>query len=208
MKHPYFTISIALAMAISLLGGGCGYGFQNSKNPLAVKEGITKIYVEPLVNNTYKAGVENVVYNNLIRTLTSHRRVVLVRHRGDADAFLQGTVQTASYVQNAGTSVAGLSPQGLAASLSLPTQSYVVSTEYMATLGCSFYLTRRVIPKGKVGLVWSASFGRQEPFPGANQLDVPGTTSALINESEFERALEDLAHKMMDDVHESMLAMF
>ena len=41
-----------------------------------------------------------------------------------------------------------------------------------------------------------------------NQLGVIGNTSALINDSEFERSLADLAASMMGDLHESMLAMF
>ncbi len=187
---------------------GCGYGFQNSKNPLYLKEGIQKVYVEPVINNTYKAGVENIVYNNLIQTLISHRRITLVRSPNHADAVLGGVVQSASFSGSSSSSVGGLNPQGFAGDQGLFAKDYIISTEYMAVLNCEFTLNRAVDRPGKVKKVWSSKFSRTKLFPAANQLDVPGTTSALINESEFERALYDLSRSMMDDVHEAMLAMF
>lgn len=186
----------------------CGYTLQNSKNPLLLKQGIQKIYVAPLINNTYKAGVENVVYNSLIRALRAYGRVTLVSMPDDADAVLQGTVQTATYSASARATVTQLLPTVVATAAQLPTAGYAVSTEYMAALNCSFSLDRQKVPLGKKKLVWAAGFNRSKPFPAANQLDVPGTTSALINDSEFDRALLDLSRSMMDDVHESMLAMF
>lgn len=210
MTHRLFRSRCSFFVFFSglFLTVGCGYSFQSSKNPLYLKEGVQKIYVEPLVNNTYKAGVENIVYNNLIRILSSHGRVTLVRNRSDSDAVLQGAVQSANYGGSAGAAVSGLNPAGLADSLRLPTKDYVVSTEYAANLICSFSLVRSTVMPGKAHMIWAAQFSRSKPFPGANQLDVPGTTSALINESEFERALSEMAYSMMDDVHESMLAMF
>ncbi len=201
------AIALALALAITTgLSSGCGYTFQNSRNPLLVRDGVQKIYVSPVVNNTYKAGIENIVFNNLLRTLVAHGRVTLVHHLEEADALLEGSVGGASYGASASTSVSELNPSGLGAILS--TSQFPVATEYTASLACSFILTWRVAKPGKKEIIWSSSFGRSKPFPAANQLDVPGTTSALINDSEFDRALSDLAKSMMDDVHESMLAIF
>ena len=213
-----------------------------------------------MINNSYKAGVENTVYSNLVRTLTAHGKIQLVQDPENADAILQGTVTTATSVGTAGTAVGNLTPTGLGANL--VTAAFGITTEYSATLGCTFTLTRRQqtqadhlrerlkmeadqkrladtfeetkkvqgplikgplttegpqsldatklaqmkVPKRSV--IWSSTFSRSKPFPGANQLDVPGTTSSLINDSEFDRALSDLSRSMMDDVHESMLAMF
>jgi hypothetical protein len=159
-----------------------------------------------VINNTYKPGVENLVYNQLIRIFSSHRRVVVVQNPEEADAILQGTVVEALYGGGPGTTVINLNPQGLGQTL--PTAPFVISTIYTANLNCAFSLIRRNPPPGKKGIVWASSFTRSRQFPASNQLDVPGTTSALINESEFDRALLDLAHSMMDDLHESMLAMF
>jgi hypothetical protein len=56
--------------------------------------------------------------------------------------------------------------------------------------------------------LWSGGFSKSKPFPANNQLGVFGTTSALINESEFDRVLRDLAEGIAADMHESMLAGF
>ena len=45
-------------------------------------------------------------------------------------------------------------------------------------------------------------------FPGNNQLGVFGTTSHLINESEFERALQELSERVALDMTENLFSMF
>lgn len=199
---------MTLIVAVGLVG--CGYALQNSRSELLDKEGVRTVYVRPLRNNTFKPGVENTVYNALIRTLISHRKVKLVQYEQDADAILQGDVQAAQFSIASTTSASQLSPR-LGDRLIFSNQDLVntqVASAYSASLACGFTLTRRVTPPGKSATLWASSFSRALPFAAANQLDVPGTTSALINESEFERALGEMAVNMMDDVHESMLAMF
>lgn len=206
-RHLWIPI---LALVSALSSAGCGYVLQNSHSELLDKEGIRKVYVKPLFNATYKPGVENVVYNALIRTILAHRRVKVVQHESDADAVLQGTVTQAQFASIAGAAASSLPPT-LTAPIpgsGLDIGNITIASVYNATLGCSFSLVRTVNIPGKKALVWSGAFTRNEPFPASNQLDVPGTTSALINESEFERALSDMATNMMGDVHESMLAMF
>jgi hypothetical protein len=195
------VIPILLA-TVAFVAAGCGYTLQGSRSPLLEKEGIRRVFVAPLVNDTFKPGVEGVVYNALIKTLAAHRRVVLVQHRADADAVLTGTVTAAGSAISASTEARNLNPSGIGPS------DIRVATEYSATLGCSFKLVRERPRPGKAPTVWQSGYTRSKPFPGANQLGVLGTTSALINESEFDRALFDLANSMMADVHESMLAMF
>jgi hypothetical protein len=202
---------------------------------LLEREHIRRVYVRPLVNNTYKPGVQNVVYNALIRTLLQHRRVHLAKRIEDADAVLDGAIGAAEVGSAGATSAGGLSPSGVG-----PGDGPPITTIYNATLTCTFSLSRTESssktfpprpPSGRIGplteaeakeaalhegsirlprtgSLWAQSFSRAKPFLAANQLDVPGTTSALINESEFDRALADLAVSMMDDLHESMLAMF
>lgn len=185
---------------------GCGYGFQGSRSELLTQEGVYSIYIAPIVNDSYKVGVENLVYNNIIRTIVSHGRVKVVPNQNDADAILTGNVIGATYWGTAGAQVSSLKPQSV--SVTLPTKDYIVATEYTAVLNCIFALNRRAPRPNQKPIIWTSSFVRTKPFPAANQVDVPGTTSALINESEFDRALFDLARSMMDDVHEAMLAMF
>jgi hypothetical protein len=190
--------------ALLFLVSGCGYTLQNSHNPLADREGVRRVYVSPLVNNTYKGGVENLVFNALVRVLAAHHRITLVQNPEDADAILNGTVAEAFSAASAATSAANLNPVGL-----LNRGDVIVASEYTAVLTCRFDLLRRgAIPPGKKATLWTSTFSRSKPFPAANQVGSLGTTSALINDSEFDRALSDLASSMMGDVHESMLAMF
>jgi hypothetical protein len=159
---------------------------------LYVQEGIRKIYIRPLVNNSYKVGVENIVFNALLKTLVEHRRVTIVNKPEEADAVLEGTVQTAQYI--------GFAPTVL--------QNRQVTSQYSASLNCNFKLTRQNPgPKQKV-VLWTGGFSRAKNFASAVQADVRGQTTALINESEFDRTLNDLATGMVAEVHESMLAMF
>jgi hypothetical protein len=210
MKLRDFSILTPLLLSL-----GCGYSFQGTRNPLLEEAGIRTIYISPLMNNTYKAGAEVVVYNALVRTIASHRRIKLVQDPALADAILAGEVGTASYGGAASTAVSSLAPQittatgtaGIGASHQLAGSA--VANIYQANLSCSFHLDRTgAPPPGKSTTLWASGFSQSKIFTGANQLDVLGTTSALINESEFERALSDMAQASMADLHESMLAMF
>lgn len=195
-------------LCVAMLGvlGGCGYAFQNSTNTLYLKEGVQSVYVSPITNAAFRPGVENLVYNNLIRVISVHRKIKLVQSAEAADAILYGSVVNASYAGSFGTAVKALKPNGLGENL--PQKDFNVSTIYTAFLSCSFELVNQRTKPGRKSTIWGASFNRSKTFPGSNQLDVPGTTSALINDSEFDRALVDMARSMMDDVHESMIETF
>lgn len=218
------TVGLLACSMLTALSG-CGYVFRTSVSPLVSKMGVRKVYLPPVVNNTYKAGIENTVYNDLVRAIESQGSLIVVQSVADADAVLDGSVIGSSYIMSAATSVAGLSPSSAAQSLIKLGQangtnigSFPIAMEYNATLVCGFYLHSipRKEHKTQDGIVtpevkpyaWSSSFTRTKTFPASNQLDVPGTTSALINDSEFERALGDLSRQMMIDVNESMLSMF
>lgn len=62
--------------------------------------------------------------------------------------------------------------------------------------------------QARLSAIWSGGFGGSKEFPGNTKTGVLGTTADLINESEFDRALWDLAQAMTTEVHESMMAMF
>lgn len=198
---------LTVALLCSVLASGCGYTLQTSRSPLTEKEGIHKIYVSPLVNNTYTPGVENTVYNALVEVISVHRRVTLVNDKADADAILTGKIVTAEFVAGPSTTANTLQPTNALPSADLRA-NILIATEYEAALSCSFVLTRAHPEPGKRTILWTSSFSRGKPFAGNNQLGVQGDTSVLINQSEFERALGDLSVSMMGDLHESMLAMF
>ena len=180
---------------------GCGYGFQNSHSELLEKQGIHSIYVSPAVNKSYQPGIDHTVYNALIHQIAMHRRVRLAQHPEDSDAILTVVVADASVAQGAQSTASNLNPIGTGSS------SVVVATSYVANLGCTLSLARRG-PGRVLTTIWTSTIGKSKGFPANNQLGLLGDTSALINDSEFDRALSDLADDMASDAHESMLDMF
>jgi hypothetical protein len=203
--RPIFIACLTVfAATIALVMSGCGYSFQTSKNPLAEKEGVRKVFIANMINNTYKPGAENQVYNAVLQTMTAHRRVRIVSNKEDADAILRGYVNIASYAADVSAPV----NSGLGLPNNLAAESLLVATEYVATLSCSFVLERTHPEGGQKKVVWTSGFTRTTPFGGSNQVGVYGTTSALLNESEFDRALGEMSVSVSEDMHESMLDMF
>jgi hypothetical protein len=85
----------------------------------------------------------------------------------------------------------------------------LIANDYNAILTCSFQLIRReAYLNHPAGTVWSGEFSRTKLYPGSNQLGVLGTTSGLINDSEFDRTIIDISRDMAVDVRESMLSRF
>lgn len=244
---------------LAVLGLGCGYTFQTSKNPVLVAAGIQTVFVEPPLNATSKPGVDAIVYHELMRALQGQGRVKVIQNKSEADAILSVTVSGAGYAPTAGAVVSSLNPKPLQGPV-LATAGLSVASEYLAGLSCSFSLVTnaekrarmalelaaeekeaaaaraQVALKGKSqkeqsssgealrdsgeaalsppkralppAISWSAGFGRSMTFAATNQLDVPGTTSVLINESNFDRTLADMAHLMMYDMNEALFNAF
>lgn len=198
-----------IVLSLFFLLTSCGYNFQRSNSATLQSKGIRKIYVAPLANESFKAGIENVVYNEIIQVIASHRAVSLVSRQEEADAILEGTVNGATYQVSAGTGAGGLygGKNSFAWQRQAP-DGKSVATEYTAGLSCAFSLKAVHPLAGKDPVLWSSGFDRSKSFPANNQMFEFGTTSNLINESEFDRALKDMAHQMMADLHESMVSMF
>jgi len=181
----------------------CGYTLQNSRSPLRDNEDIYTVFVNPLNNATYKPGVENVVYNAVVRAISSGRRINIVYNRDDADAELFGSVNNADSGPYSDTSGAGLTPTELKKN-----DTKNVNSFYEGTLSCNFALYRIINPSKKNYRIWGGSFSRKKPFPSSARLGPQGATTSLINESEFDRAILELSDRIADEMHESMLAMF
>lgn len=204
------TVSVGLVFvlssSLSFVLSGCGYSLKGTKNPLLERAGIQKIYIASVVNNTYKAGIENILYNSLIKIMNANHQFTLVHHTEDADAILYSTIASATYVGMSGSPASQLSPGGIGV---LPSVAgFAINTIYNATLTCSFSIAPTKPFNGKPVSLWSGTLSRSKPFSSANQLDVPGTTSPLINESEFERALTDLGSAIAADAHEKIIDVF
>jgi hypothetical protein len=199
--RPTIGFLRAAALLAAFAAQGCGYTLQNSRGSSLREAGVETIYVQPVKNQTYKPGVENLFYNELVQALLAGKRVKLVDRPEIADAVLETSIDRAAYQQSATTSANAIYPSTIAA-IEIP-----IATEYQAVLSANFTLRRQKNGFGTDQL-WGSNFSRTRRFAGNNQKDVYGTTSSLINESEFDRALQEAAHSMMQDVHEAMLARF
>jgi hypothetical protein len=192
----------------ALATSGCaGYRFQGTSSQVLDEVGIHSLYVAPVVNSTYKPGVDTIVYDQMVKTIMVNHRVRLVERAEQADAVLKGEVTTADYTPAGSTAASALFPSTVLPTLK-GSPDMQVATGYSANLTASFVLEAQNPAPGKPKVVWSGSFSRTKPFPANNQLDVFGSTSPLINESQFDRALRDMTESMMADVHEFMLARF
>jgi hypothetical protein len=197
----------------AILGTSCGYTLRNTKDrsPVLEAAGIHKVYVQPVTNNSYKAGVEIVVYNALTKKIAAQGELKIVNHESDADAIIRSTVDSADYIIAASTSGSSLAPTNLGAAFS----KYSVASIYAATLQCTFHLepteatvNRLKMHDNKPARTWSATFSRSQNFAASNTLGVLGTTSAIINDSEFDSTLSQISDSMMIDVNEALLGMF
>ena len=200
---------LALASWIGPLTG-CGYGLQGSHDERLTQLGIRTVYIKPLLNDTYKPGVQNLVLNELTKVISSQKRVRVVSDLENADAILEGRVTAANYGAKSTTTADQLFPTAKE-SITLPNRPsdrISVATEYSATLNCSFVLKRTRSVQNQPDTLWSGGFSKTKEFAGNNQLGAFGTTSSLINESEFDRALREIARSMMANLHEAMLAQF
>lgn len=183
-----YLFSLILLSSVS-----CGYALRTSQDSSRFREwGVRRVYIRPIQNETFRAGVENSVYSQTVRMLSSTPGLRSVNSPEEADAELVGTVKVAQRIVSGETKASDLNPKNLGSPLLL------VASEYTASLACSFTLTKN----GKS--LWSGEFSRSRPFPANSQVGALGSTGALINESEFERALGEVAADMMVDVRSSL----
>ncbi len=208
MMTQRFGIAIAL-LAFGL--SGCGYTLQTSKSPLVEREKIETVYVEPATNATLRMGVENVVYNALIRNLSVHKTLRMVSKPEYADSILRSNIDTLS------VGSAGVTPGENLLGVPQYSKYYAgipFTTYYSATLQCSFTLLKR-LRGAKLGAksdetttLWGSTFARTKTYPTFLRTGPEGTTSPLITDSELDRVLGEIVTSIMDDVHENMLNSF
>lgn len=178
----------------------CGYGLRTSKSETLESQGVHTLFIRPFSNLSFQTGVEHTVYNALTQKLASGVRVKLVSSEREADAILIGSITEAQSSVGGTTPAYELEPQGLITRR--PETEILVATSYNAILRCQFQIVKKTNP------VWSSSFSRAKTFQANNRLGTLGTTNALVNQSEFERALSDLAYEIADEVKESVLYAF
>jgi len=200
-NHRYLKL-LAIFAGLILLPA-CGYSLRTSQFQSRLsRDGISRIYIHPIANDTFRPGIENVVFNAVMRSMGGTTGVRATSNLAQADAELFGTVTRVDRPVSGQTKASDLSPKNLGSS------SILVAVEYQAVLDCSFILKRRPRAELASAEIWKGSFSRSKPFPGNNQIWSLGSTSALINDSELDRSLTDIAEQMGRDVVQSMLETF
>jgi hypothetical protein len=198
---------------LPLLLSGCGYHLRSSKSPLLEEYGIRTLFIAPFENDTFKAGVDQVVYNRITQELGASLNVQIVSRPELADAALKGTVTRADYGRAGPLQRArDLEPSD---NRTIPS-NIQIATAYNAYLNCQFSLamlpTREErsndLEKMSTRTIWQNNFRRTLQFPGNNQVGTLGTTSALINDSEFDRTLTSLAEGISSDLKDSLFHYF
>ncbi len=181
---------------LALLLSGCGYHLRGTDRLLFEQHEIKRLHVAPVANESYKAGVDITLYNAIRKRIASGNYVKLTEKSEDADAVLYATVLGASYSPLSLTTSDQLAPLRTGPSF------VQVATSYLVTLNCNFRLE-----KGKE-IIWGNGVLRTKSFVAQTYLGILGTTSALINESEFERTLISLADSVSVDADELMNSVF
>lgn len=188
------------AIAATLGLSGCGYHLRGNTREFFNDHQIRTIYVAPAGNNSYKGGAEITLYNALRKRFALGGYVKIVDNPNDADAKIAATIQEAAYAPYAASSVQSISPT--ATSKSRPEDLYVASL-YEARLRVSFRLSDR-----RDKALWADELLRSKRFVASTFFGSQGSTSALINESEFERTLSDLSVSIVTDAEESINTAF
>lgn len=186
-------------MTLSVFSAGCGYHMRGAERPFFKIHDLKTLYVSPIKNNSYKAGVEITVYNALRKRFAQGGYVKLVDRAEDADSTIVATVNEANYAPLAVTTADKIANVG-----SIPGSSSVqIASSYQVVLSVQFSLTN-----SKNKTLWTDQVVRNKSFAASNYLGSLGSTSALINEGEFERTLTDLAVSIATDAEESINTIF
>ncbi len=198
-RSRYQGFSVVILIALSAVTSSCGYHMRGAERPFFKIHDIKSLYVTPVQNNSYKAGVEITVYNALRKRFSQGGYIKLVDKMDSADATITATVNEAMYSPLAVTTVDKIANAG---SVDGPNTVQIASS-YQVNLRVQFVLA----DKFKKGL-WTDSISRNKSFAASNYLGSLGNTSALINEGEFERTLNDLAVGIATDAEESINTIF
>jgi len=157
------------------------------------------LFVYPVQNNSYKAGVEITFYNALRKRFSQGGYIKIVDKAEQADALIAAVVQEAIYTPADTTTADKIANMG-----ANPGPGTVrIASSYQVSMKVQLTLTDK-----KQKSLWSDVVAKNKSFAASNYLGALGSTSALINEGEFERTLSDLAVGIATDAEESINTIF
>ena len=179
---------------------GCGYHFRGSDNPWKA-DGIEKVYIRNVDNNTMTVGLDAMVRSATHRELSRGKRFVVVTSKEDADGFIDAVISEAHSAINTTTTVSAIAPKNsTAANLG----DFVIASDYRANLSVVYTLVRKRDQK----LLFSKSFSDNRLYQGGNNYGLKGSTSSLMNQSQERISLEELTARLASDMQDTMLEAF
>ena len=196
-------MKMAFVLTLLLLSG-CGYTLRGNTRFFFEKNGIHNLYIEPVKNDSYKAGVEITVYNALRKRIALGGYVRLVDKESLADAKFSATVTDANYAPGAITTGDTIPTGDPSHPFNTALGNIQIAKTYNVYLQVRFKL-EGAHPKQ---VLWTDEISRSGSFPGTVYLGPTGSTSALINESVYENQLEDLSASIVTDAEESINTIF
>lgn len=191
--------TLGFLFTVSMTGCG-GYSFESRGNTWK-KEGVQRVFISTLENKTLKTGVEVPFAAALMREFSRGNRIKLVGKEHEADAILEAAVEIVDTRSFSQATVAQISPNDPKAQ---ELSDFAVTSEYIVSASMSVQL-RRVRDSKQL---WSQSFSRSKIFPGSNKFGLQGSTSMIINGSQEQLALSEIAQFLASDAHDAMFEAF
>ena len=161
---------------------GCGYQFGAKR---IFPGGATKIAIPTFKNKTYEAGIENAFTRALKYELLKSGYVQVVSEK-EAEAVIYGTVSSFQAVVAGTTEKKFLSKR----------KPKLLGTAYNGTAQVEIIVKK----KNKKKTLWSYSLSASESYGAGEEY--------LKNETNQREAIEELAERMMEEIHDRLFLNF
>lgn len=205
MDKSYFLKIVILSFLLSFIIS-CSYKFQSAVNPWQ-EHSIKTVYINIITNNSLRSGEEVHFTSAFVKTFSRGNKLKVVNDSKSADLVVNAAIENIASTISSSTNVPTLTQDKIA---SQTLSDMVVATEYAATATVSVQLTKgenNHNPKVPAVLLVQ-NFTRQKIYPANTQFGLPGTTSVLINDSQFQMALNEIATGISADAYDTMLEYF
>jgi hypothetical protein len=177
-----------------------GYHIQGSQNPWE-SLGIKTAYIDIVTNNSLRAGLEVPFTSAFVKQFSRGNKLKIVSDEKEADVTIKAVLQSYSSSISSMTTVPSITQDPLAKN---ELSSFQIAIEYVASAA----VTVSIINNSTKKVLASQNFTRQKNYPANNRYGPEGTTSVLINDSELQFALNEIARLIADDAYDLMLEVF
>ncbi|MEW6056540.1 MAG: LPS assembly lipoprotein LptE [Bdellovibrionota bacterium] len=193
-------ISFSFALLGFLLSSsGCGYTWRNKSNPWKAQK-VERVYIKAMINNTLRSGLEVPFTSALIREFSRGPKVRIASNEENSDAVIESSLDAVGSSIGPTTTVDRLSQDPAARAFN----DYVIASEYSA----SATITVSLVRKQDKRVLWTRAFSESKTYPANNRFGLVGSTSALINSSQEQLALNEIAQVLASDAYDTMFEAF